>query len=89
MAQITQSLIHEFRRALVAGVRPSYSLEEFGQLLFAWEELQRLKTHELVKESAPYIVYDPKKWNPKDGGLPPPHARIPPEDMPYRLVKEE
>ena len=43
MAQVTQGLIDEFRRAIKAGEHPPYTLNEFEQLLYAWEQLQAIR----------------------------------------------
>lgn len=46
MAQVTQSLIDEFRRHIERGAQPPYTLNEFEQLCYAWEECQRLRAYQ-------------------------------------------
>lgn len=48
MAQVTTGLVDEFRRAIKAGAPPPYTANEFEQLCFAWEALQRLRKRTLL-----------------------------------------
>lgn len=43
MSQVTQVLIDEFRRSLARGEFPPHTINEAEQLLWAWEELQRMR----------------------------------------------
>jgi len=48
MAQVTQSLVDEWKRSLAMNRMPAFTGNEFGQLCFAWEEAQGLRAQ--VKE---------------------------------------
>lgn len=43
MAQVTQSLVELWIRQTDDGSRPQYTVNEFRQLCYAWQELQRLR----------------------------------------------
>jgi len=48
MAQVTQSLIDSWKMAIASDLPPSFTLNEFSQLCFVWERMERMNKRRLM-----------------------------------------